>query len=209
MNFSRPFQVVTPTADGDALYVLARAEAPFTPGQVRALAGRYTTGGIRNALNRLVEQGIVHATRTPTAVLYSLNRQHLAAPHLIALAELRTALIDRLRERISTWTRPPVYAALFGSAARSDMQHHSDLDLFLVRPAEVADDDPKWAEQLSELSSAATLWTGNDARVLDYAETRMTSRIGTLDPVLVEINKHGLVLYGPPRWLHTQLKKGN
>lgn len=207
MNLSRPMQVVTPTADGDALYVLARAEASFTPGQVRALAGRYTTAGIRNALNRLVDQGVVHANRTPTAVLYSLNRQHLAAPHLIALAELRTALIDRLREWISTWTTPPVYAALFGSAARSDTRPESDLDIFIVRPAKVSDDDPVWAEQLSELSAAATRWTGNDARILDYPETRMPARTGKPDPVLVEINRHGLVLYGPPRWLHTQLRR--
>ncbi|HEX8094197.1 nucleotidyltransferase domain-containing protein [Jatrophihabitans sp.] len=208
MNFSRPIQVVTPTADGDVLYILARAEAAFTPGQVRALAGRYTTQGVRNALNRLAEQGIVHAERTPTSVLYSLNRKHLAAPHVVALAELRTALIGRLRELISTWKTPPVYAALFGSAARSDMRTNSDLDLFLVRPADVVDDDATWAEQLSDLSTAATAWTGNDTRILDYAETRTPVRTGVPDPLLTEVSTHGLTLYGPLGWLRMQLREG-
>jgi len=208
MNLSRPLQVVTPTADGDVLYVLARADAAFTPGQVRALAGRYTTQGIRNALNRLAEQGIVRTQGTSTSVLYSLNREHLAAPHIVALAELPTTLTDRLRNLISAWAKPPVYAALFGSATRSDMRPSSDLDLFVVRPADVDEDDDVWAEQLSDLRTAATAWTGNDARVLDYAETRMPARTGVPDPLLTEVSAESLTLHGPLGWLRKQLSEG-
>jgi hypothetical protein len=69
VNLVRPLEVVTPTVDGDVLAVLADAATAFTAGQVHHLSGRRTVDGIRNALNRLAEQGVVRSERTPTSVL--------------------------------------------------------------------------------------------------------------------------------------------
>src|SRR4051812_29514068 len=97
MNLSHPIEVVTPTVDADALAVLAGADAAFTGRQVHQVAGRHSERGVRNALHRLVEQGIVTSERVGAADRYALNREHLAAPHIEALANLRSELLARAR----------------------------------------------------------------------------------------------------------------
>ncbi len=117
MLLQAPLAVVTPTIDGDVLAVLARAEASFTPPQVQAIVGRHSTEGVRKALKRLVAQGIVDADRVGNAVNYRLNREHLAAPAIIELANLRTTLLDRVAEHVDAWPVPARLVMLFGSAA--------------------------------------------------------------------------------------------
>ena len=89
MDLGRPLTVVAPTVDADVLAVLASAEADFTGRQVHQVAGRHSEKGVRNCLHRLVGQGVVTARRAGKADLYSLNRHHLAAPYIVALAGLR------------------------------------------------------------------------------------------------------------------------
>ena len=73
MRLSRPFEVVTPTVDGNDLAVLGRANGPFSGRQVHRHAGRHSEAGIRKALDRLVEQGIVVRRRVGNTHLHSLN----------------------------------------------------------------------------------------------------------------------------------------
>ncbi len=61
-----------------------------------------------------------------------LNRCHLAAEPIIAIANLRGQFITQLQDEIRSWNPPPPYAALFGSAARSAMRVDSDIDLVLT-----------------------------------------------------------------------------
>ena len=200
MNLSRPFEVVTPTLDGTVLAALAGAEAAFTPGQLHRLIGGHSIDGVRRVLNRLTAQGIVRAEPTSTSVLYSLNRQHLAAGPVIDLARLRDTLVARISERLDAWAHRPVYAALFGSAARGDMRADSDLDLLVVRPDAVPPDDEIWQSQLNELAADVTAWTGNDARVLEYGAAQARS---ASEPVLLTIAAQGLTLYGARDWLQS------
>jgi DNA-binding transcriptional regulator PaaX len=100
--------------------VLARADQPFTGRQVHQLAERGTEQGVRNALERLVEQGVVLRSRAGSSYLYSLNRRHLAAPHVIALATLRDELFDRWRELIAQWQVHPCRCAVRVGSPRRD-----------------------------------------------------------------------------------------
>ena len=138
-------------------------------------------------------------------MLYSLNRQHLAAGPVIDLARLRDALVARLATRFGAWTHRPVYAALFGSAARGTMRADSDLDLLVVRPDAVHPDDEIWQSQLNELATDATAWTGNDARVLEYGAAQARS---VPEPVLLSVATQGLTLYGPRDWLRSATRPG-
>ena len=207
MILNRPLQTVTPSVDGDVLVVLARATASFTAPQIQTIAGRHSVPGIRLALTRLVAQGVVHAERTSTSVLYSLNREHLAADPIIALSRMRATLLDRLAHRLSIWSPLPAYAALFGSGARGDMRADSDLDVLLVRPDGVDADGDAWTEQLGNLLADVTSWTGNDLRVLEFDENSVLHR-GRREPVLESVLAEGLTLYGPEDWLRTRLGRG-
>jgi predicted nucleotidyltransferase len=192
MQLDSPLAVVTPTVDGDVLAVLARADASFTPPQVRALLRRHSVDGVRRSLNRLVEQGILDSHRVGNAVNYRLNRDHLAAQPIIDLANLRTTLLDRIGEQVEGWAVPAQLVMVFGSAATGTMRTESDIDLFVV-----ADDGDlhrdAWQAQVAELERVVSRWTGNDARVLDYG----VADLGHADdPVVDDIMREGIVISG-------------
>lgn len=197
MQLAHPFRVVTSSVDGDVLAVLARADKQYSPGDVQRIVGR-SVRGIRLSLQRLAEQGVVLEQRTSTSVLYSLNTRHVAAVPLRALANLRSTVIERTTNRMASWDQPAAFAALFGSAVRDDMQPDSDIDLFVVRTDAVDADDPAWRRQLEDLVEHLSAWTGNDTRVLEYAELRV--RQGR-EPVLAAITDEGVPVVGTMSWL--------
>jgi hypothetical protein len=201
VDLSRPLTVVAPTVDADVLAVLANAEAEFTGRQVHQVAGRHSEKGVRNALHRLVGQGIVSSRRAGKADLYSLNRNHLAAPHVAALAALRHELLARISGELAGWVEAPVFAALFGSAATGRMRPDSDIDLLVVRPDLLDVEDPRWRRQLDGLSAEVTAWTGNDTRVLELGEAEVRRGLESDEPVLADVRAEGIVLFGPAAYL--------
>jgi hypothetical protein len=203
MDLRHPLGVITPTVDGDVLAALAGADAAFTGRQVHRLVGRYSEAGVRNVLNRLVDQGVVLVHQVGPSYTYRLNRDHLAAPHIVALAGLYREFLDRLRSRLAQWDPPPVYAALFGSAVRGDMRLDSDIDLFVVRPDDVDMEDDQWWSQLSSLTSDMTRWTGNDARPLECTHEIVRRGMRRGEPVFQAILNEGVHLTGPSDYLRT------
>ena len=201
MRLDRPFLVVTPTVDGDVLAALARADAAFTGRGLHRLVGRHSADGVRRAAERMTRQGIVDVNVVGPSKLYSLNRDHLAAAHIIAIANLREEFLDRLRRRLADWQLPPVYAALFGSAATQEMRDDSDIDLFVVRPDSAAGDDGDWVGQLSELAHDGSRWTGNDLRILELSDAEAKLGVVRNDQVLGDIRDHGIRLAGPSGYL--------
>lgn len=201
MQLQHPLAVVTPSLDGDVLAVLARAHAAFTTGQIHRLLPSVSQQGIRNSLRRLSDQGIVRADRFGNAYAYRLNREHLAAEHVIGLANLMSAFLSRLIREVDRWDPGPVYAAVFGSAARGTMTVGSDIDLLLVRPAGA--DEDAWDAQTQSLASDVTCWTGNDARLLVLDEADIASD----EPVLRDVLAHGLTVAGTDDWLARRLRR--
>ncbi len=202
MDLSRPLRVVTPTLDGDVLQVLAQADAAFTSGDIARLAEGPSPAGIRRTLGRLVHEGIVSRQQAGRVYLYRLNRDHLAADAVMALADQRGELLRRLGTQARNSADPPLFAAIFGSAARRDHSERSDLDLFLVRP-NGADTDA-WEAACDELASRATAWTGNDARIVSLTESEVL-RPGGHVALLESIAREGLVFSGEPGWLRHRL----
>jgi predicted nucleotidyltransferase len=201
MDLARPLSVITPTVDADVLGVLAGAEASFTGRQVHQIAGRPSERGVRNALHRLCAQGIVGRERVGSADRYTLNRAHLAAPYIEALAGLRSELLRRISAELARWSIAPVFSALFGSAARSDMGPDSDLDLIVVRDDAVDVDDPAWRDQLDSLARDVTAWTGNETRLLEFGAREVRAGLAAGDEVLLAARDEGIVLHGPLTYL--------
>lgn len=195
MLLQRPFQTVTPTLDGPVLQVLAGADTRFSVTQVTELIGDASPDGVRKALNRLAEQGVVLRDEGGVTFFYRLNRDHLTAAAIQEIAEARNLLRQRVAEHALAWTVPPSLLALFGSAARGDMLVGSDLDLLAV--ADEADD--RWLDDLGELCAAMASWTGNDTRPLVLSTQELT---GGTEPVLVELGRDAIVLFGDSRLLN-------
>lgn len=198
MDFSKPLSSLAPSADASVLGVLAQAEASLT-GRGVARATGLSLRTVQVALARLVRQGVILRETGGSAHLYRLNREHLAAPSIDALASLRLLLIDRLREALAGWRVPPAAAVLFGSIARGEESVDSDLDILIVRARGIDAENERWRAQLLELERAATAWTGNDTRILEYMERELTG--SAPDPLLHEAASEGIELRGSLRRL--------
>lgn len=205
MELNRPLMTITPTLDGDVLAVLARHDAVFTTGQVHRILTEYSEEGIRKVLRRLSAQGVVLSERIGNAFAYRFNNEHLAARHIYELARLQETFLSRLQEYLAAWQTPPVYAAVFGSAARGRMTPDSDIDLLLVRPRAAV--DATWDDQLDDLATTVTRWLGNDTRVLEFTEDEIATS-GRQEPVLDDVLQEGLTVAGKRSWLVKQLRRG-
>jgi hypothetical protein len=198
MDVSRPHVAVIGGAlEGEVLAVLAGTTRPLTGRQIARLASHGSDRGLRLALNRLAEQGLVDTLEAPPAVLYSLNRDHIAAPIALQLADLRSELLRRLRSAIAEWEVPPVHASIFGSAARGEGDVSSDIDLLVVRPASVDPEDPAWRDQLHELAVAVERWTGNHAGIAEVGEDELSHLASQRPPIAEELERDAITLAGP------------
>lgn len=183
VDVSEPTQVMTPTLDGPVLTVLVRAQRELTGLEVHRLCSRGSVDGVRRVLHRLVDQGVVQARPAGGALLFSLNRDHLAVPAITQLTDLRGELWRRLRELVAGWAQPPVHCGVFGSAARGDGDEGSDIDLLVVRPDELDGEDPEWVAQLDNLRRQVRAWTGNDLQVIELSVREL--RRSRTEPALV------------------------
>lgn len=203
MQLQSPFAVVTPTLDGEILAVLARVETSLTVGQVRSLLPHRSDEGIRKALARLSAQGIVTSRRVGSVTGHRLNRRHLAAPQVVAIARLRDTLIERMQESLKAWPTPPPWTALFGSAARGEMRVDSDIDLFMVDPGVDAD---LWEAWTSAFATDVSAWTGNDLRILSLTEDEVVLGAAKRDPSIESLLADALVISGPADWLRRRVR---
>jgi predicted nucleotidyltransferase len=199
MDLRHPLSTVTPTLDGDVLLVLAGVDAELTGREVHRLAIRGSEHGVRKVLDRLAGEGVVHRRPAGSANLYRLNREHLAAPAIEALAGLRQELLRRTRAAVAEWAIAASGVVLFGSFARGEAGRERDIDVLVVRRPAVDPDDPAWRTQLTGLEAALTAWTGNDARVLELGE----EELAVDEDVVANALREGLEIAGSLRRLRS------
>jgi len=229
VDLTDPTRAVTATLDGPVLAVLAQAGKPLTVGEVAALTPRGSEIGVRKSLARLVDQGIVQATEMGRNRVHELNREHVAAPIAEALANLRLALWKRFRSTLAGWNPKPVYACVFGSAARGDGDVHSDVDVLLVRAPMAGETDPrrksagladvvagyaseflavqlterqaaKWATQVGQLHDLVRGWTGNPLQVVEMSAHQWSDHRRRRTDLFEEISRDAIPLAGETSW---------
>jgi predicted nucleotidyltransferase len=198
VDIARPYATVAPGIEGEVLMVLARTTGPLTGRQIAGLARRGTSPSVSAALDRLVEQGLVYRQEAGPAYLHTLNRDHVAAPVVEELAGLRAELLARLRDALARWQPPPVHASMFGSAARADGDRSSDIDLLIVRPNAVEEEDSAWQAQLDALGRDVHAWTGNHAGIAELAEADLVQLRSDPPPILANLRADGIDLAGLP-----------
>jgi Nucleotidyltransferase domain len=196
VDVAHPISAVSPSLEGEVLQTLAGTSMAMTGRQVAVLTGRRSHSGVLDALNRLTQQGLVDRVELNRASLFSLNRDHLAASAVIELAGLRTELFERIRAEIATWEPMPIHASLFGSTARGDGDTRSDIDLFVVRPADILDDDGCWRAQLEGLAARIERWTGNRASISEVAEPEISRLSSDPPPIVEQLRSDAIVLAG-------------
>ncbi|MFN3007547.1 nucleotidyltransferase domain-containing protein [Mycolicibacterium wolinskyi] len=192
------------TLDGPVLEVLSRTTRSLTGREVHRLTGTGSPNGVRLALARLTEQGVVHAEQRSNAVFYSANREHLTWPAVQCLTALRSTLIRSLGDELTSWQCPPAHASLFGSAARGDGDATSDIDILLIRPDDVPNEDPLWDKQVDDLRERVWKWTGNRCHAFELDRHRLAEHVVAKDPLVDALLRDAIDLAG--RDLGTILK---
>jgi predicted nucleotidyltransferase len=182
--------------DSGILTVLAGTTRPLTGREIARLLGRSSHSGVLDALNRLNEHGLVDREEAGRAFLFSLNREHLAAPAAESLAGMRGDLLDRIREAVAAWEIQPVHVSLFGSAARGDGDTSSDIDLFIVRPKGIVREDMAWREQVDLLGRQVERWTGNSAGIVDEARSAVPRLRREESPIVHELRSDAIAIVG-------------
>jgi predicted nucleotidyltransferase len=152
---------------------------------------------VRLVLHRLVDHGLVSAHEAGAATLYALNREHVAASVIEGLLRLRADLIERIRREVHEWATRPVHVSIFGSAARGDGSIASDVDLLIVRPEQVADDDAQWREQLHRLAEHIQLWSGNHASLHELAPHDLRAMLRRRGPIIASLREQSVAVAGP------------
>lgn len=195
MDVSKPFTAISSSVDADVLVVLAGSTKPRSGRELARRAGRSNTG-VQHVLDRLVEHGLVSREEVGRTFLYELNRAHLLAPTVEQMAGARAELTRRLRKVIGAWEVPPVHASMFGSAARGDGDTSSDIDLLVVRPADLDPEDATWRDQLDELADSVRCWTGNNAGIAEVSDGELPRLRKDRPPVVEEVSEDAVNLAG-------------
>ncbi|MGA1838825.1 nucleotidyltransferase domain-containing protein [Herbiconiux sp. 11R-BC] len=162
--------------------------------------------GVRSCVLRLTAQGTVRASPAGKLTLYSFNAEHILAPAIREIVGAKARLWERISTLITaTFADPPVYAAVFGSAATGTMRENSDIDLFLERPKQAAHD--RFDVDAESLAWQVSRLTGNEVRPLIYGEEEVSGAMSG-KRVLADIAKDGVTVAGDAASFRRRLRRG-
>lgn len=213
MDLTTPAHAVIPSLDAEILLALAGITMPMTGRQIERLIEAKSYRGVSLVLDRLREQGLLNVLKAGNANLYTLNRDHVAAPAVEALVDLRGKLFERIARAITQWTIHPVSVAIFGSAARGDGGVKSDIDILIIRPnrlrpsirgdelSEIVEHQKSysemWSTQLLELSHWVFRWSGNRASLIQLSLSQFQEMVERDEPIVESLRNDARYIWGP------------
>jgi len=90
----------------------------------------------------------------------------------------------------------PVSVIVFGSFARREATAVSDIDLVVVRPDDVAEDDEGWASAMEQLHTGVRRLTGNRLEALEVSASEAARLVGSRRPLWSDISRDGRLVHG-------------
>jgi predicted nucleotidyltransferase len=205
VQIQSPFLAITRSLDGAVLEALVKSHGPMSIAEIaRSTDNSYA--GVRSCVLRLTAQGTVTGSPAGKLTIYSFNPEHILAPAIREIVGAKARLWERIAMIIAgTFTHPPVYAAVFGSAATGTMREDSDIDLYLERP-EKADADA-FDIEAHLVARQIALLTGNDVRPLTYGEQEVSGAMAD-QRVLADIARDGVTVTGDAAEFRSRLRRG-
>jgi predicted nucleotidyltransferase len=203
MDWSTSTAALMPGLDGVVLRQLFLVESPQSAADVHRRAGTGSLNGVRYALDRFAEQGLVEVTKVGNTYGYSLNPDHLVYPPLAAAFEALDPwgeLVRRLQDLVEEQMRSApqgawVSLSVYGSVARREAGTGSDVDLLLV-----SSEDPDALTRVDglveRLHRMVPRWTGNDAHVYRATERSLARAVRDADPIVTSWRADAITVIG-------------
>ena len=195
VDFRRPVEVVIPGVQGRVLAVLAETTAELNLRTIARLSGVSPAQASR-VLPELVTLGLVERREAPPSALFALVEDNVAARAVRALSRSRDTVLEELGTLARRMDPGPVSAVVFGSLARGEADALSDVDVVLVRPAAVGEDDEPWASSGEAWRTARRRLTGNPVQVLEIGETEVARRLRRPTALWADVIRDGVVVHG-------------
>jgi predicted nucleotidyltransferase len=183
MDFGKPFGGLMAGPTGLVLSALLRTSTPLTGRQIHRLVGEgRSLSSTQQAINRLINLGVIDATRAGRANLHVVNPDHLAVGPLRMLLDPVGALEGLVRSVVD---ENVLAVVLFGSVARGEATEQSDIDLAVIATE-------SWPHRV-DLADAVTRRLGNTCDVVVFTEEEFAR---SKEPVVANIVRDGVALYG-------------
>lgn len=195
MDFRRPVEAVIPGVQGRILAVLAETTAELNLRTIARLSGASPAQASR-VLPELVALGLVERREAPPSALFLLIEDNVAGRLVRALSRSRDKVLGELGALAGQMDPTPVSAIVFGSLARGEADALSDVDLVLVRPAGVDEDDEPWASSAEGWRTSARRLTGNAVQVIEIDETEIARRLRRPNALWANVLREGVVVHG-------------
>lgn len=195
MDFVRPIEAIVPAAQGRVLAVLAETTAELNLRTIAQLSGVSQAQASR-VLPGLVELGLVERREVPPASLFRLVPEHVASRALLALARAADTVLDEIGRLAGAAPCPPVSVIAFGSFSRKEAGPDSDIDLVVVRPAEIGEDDDAWTDSLQAWRRDVRRLTGNLVEVLEVSANEAAARLAGRSQLWADVRRDGHVVHG-------------
>lgn len=184
-----------PGAQGRVLAVLAETTAELNLRTLAQLAGISQAQASR-LLPDLVALGVVERREVPPASLFRLVPEHVAARYLLALARATDTVLDEMGRLAGALPHPPVSVIVFGSFARREAGRDSDIDVVVVRPAEIDEDNDAWSASLEAWRRDVRRLTGNPVEVLEVSVDEAATKLAGRTQVWADVRRDGRVVHG-------------
>lgn len=195
VDFRRPVEAVIPGVQGRILAVLAETTAELNLRTIARLAGVSPAQASR-VLPGLVALGLVERREAPPSALFALIEDNVAGRLVRTLSRSRELVLEELGSLAGQMDPTPVSVIVFGSLARGEADALSDVDVVLVRPADVDEDDEPWASSAERWRTAARRLTGNAVQVIEIYEGDVARRLRRLAGLWANVLRDGVVVRG-------------
>ena len=188
MDFRQTVEAIIPDAQGRIVATLARTTRELSLSALAELSG-VSLAHVARIVPRLVELGIVERHDVPPAVLVKLVPEHLASRAILLLADLRHTFLEELRDSARRLDPAPVNVTLFGSFARAEDDAESDVDVLVVRPSSVNEDDSIWADSIARWEAHVQRISGNAVNRIEVGEDEVAKLMKSRRPLWQEIRR--------------------
>lgn len=195
MDFRRPVEAVIPGVQGRILAVMAETTALLNLRTIARLA-EVSPAQASRVLPELVTLGLVERREAPPSALFALVEDHVAVRAVRALSRCRDVALDEIGALARGMDPSPCSIIVFGSLARGEADAASDLDVVLVRPAGVGENDESWVSSADAWRTAVQRLTGNRIQVLEIDQAEVAHRLRRPTSLWADVIRDGITVYG-------------